>query len=84
MNYIEKYIKYKIKYLELKKINSNNQIGGNKKKCYIDETDKVIFGDGGSSAIIVITKDKRIYKIFTLYNFTPGLELDKQIKKKIL
>ncbi len=50
------------------------------KKCSIDNTDKVLFGNGGSSAIIVITKDKRVYKIFTLYNFTPDIELDKQIK----
>jgi hypothetical protein len=81
MDHKEKYIKYKTKYLELK-INSNNQIGGgSKNKCYIDDTDKVIFGNGGSSAIIVITKDKRVYKIFTLYNFIPDLELDNEIKK---
>ena len=52
------------------------------KKCTINNTDKVLFGDGGSSAIVVITKDKRVYKIFTLYNFTPAIELDKKIKDK--
>ena len=55
MSYEYKYKKYKIKYLELK--NLNNQKGGNIKKCYIDDTDKILFGDGGSSAIIIITKD---------------------------
>ena len=72
MDYYQKYIKYKDKYLQLK--NSNNiQCGGAKKKkqikkCSIDYTDSVLFGDGGSSSIVVITKDKRVYKIFTLYN----------------
>lgn len=32
MNYKDKYIKYKTKYLELKNIDMNNQIGGGKKK----------------------------------------------------
>lgn len=31
MDYKEKYIKYKTKYLELKNIDVNNQIGGTKK-----------------------------------------------------
>ena len=65
MDYYQKYIKYKDKYLQLK--NSNNiQCGGAKKKkqikkCSIDDTDKVLFGDGGSSAIIIITKDNTKY-----------------------
>ena len=95
MDYKDKYIKYKTKYLELKNMDINNQFGGGNndilirggarkkiKKCSIDDTDKVLFGDGGSSAIVVITKDKKVYKIFTLYNFTPDIELDKQIKDK--
>ena len=82
MNFEDKYIKYKTKYLELKNMDMNNQIGGKQKKCSIDDTDKVLFGDGGSTAIIVITKNKKVYKIFTLYNFTPDIELDKQIKDK--
>ena len=82
MDYKDKYIKYKTKYLNLKNIDINNQIGGGSKKCSIDDTDKILFGDGGSSAIIAITKDKRVYKIFTLYNFTLDIQLDKQIKDK--
>ena len=82
MDYKDKYIKYKTKYLELKNMDANNQNGGGKKKCRIDDTDKILFGDGGSSAIIVITKDKRVYKIFTLYIFTPDIGLDGQIEVK--
>lgn len=73
-----KYIKYKVKYLELKNnINDNLQSGGGK-KCKIDESDLVLFGDGGSTAIIIITKDKKVYKVFTLYNFIPDIELKKK------
>jgi len=78
MDYKEKYIKYKLKYLELKDAKENQTGGG--KKCSIDNTDKVLFGDGGSSAIIVITSDKKVYKIFTLYNWIDDIELEKQIK----
>ena len=46
-------------------MNIDNQIGGGE-KCSIDDTDKILFGDGGSTSIIAITKDKRVYKIFTL------------------
>ena len=77
MDYKHKYLKYKNKYLQLK---NTNQIGG--KKCQIDETDKVTFGDGGSTSIIVITKDKKVYKIFTLYTFSPDLDLYQRIKKQ--
>ena len=77
-DYYQKYIKYKQKYINLKSNDIILQGGG--KKCTIEETDKVLFGDGGSSAIIVITKDKKVYKIFTLYNFILDIELDKQIK----
>lgn len=85
MDYKAKYLKYKTKYLELKNNDINNQFGGgknNQKKCYIDDTDKILFGDGGSSAIIIITKDKKVYKIFTLYNFILDIELNKQIEDK--
>jgi len=75
-----KYIKYKTKYLELKNNNNVNLQSGGGKKCKIDETDLVLFGDGGSTAIIIITKDKKVYKVFTLYNFIPDIELNKQIK----
>ena len=62
-DYYQKYIKYKQKYINLKSNDIILQGGG--KKCTIEETDKVLFGDGGSSAIIVITKDKKVYKIYT-------------------
>ncbi len=80
MNYKDKYIKYKAKYLELKN-NINNQIGGNKKqKCLIDETDKIMFGNGGSSSIIIITKNNQVFKVFIFYNFILDIELKRQIK----
>jgi hypothetical protein len=56
-------------------------IGGNPQpKCVIDETDTVLFGDGGSSSIIVLTKTKRVYKIFTLYKLLPDIDRDNKIK----
>jgi len=82
MDHKDKYVQYKNNYLGLKNIDINvNLVGGAKiKKCSIDDTDKVLFGDGGSSAIIVITKSKKVYKIFTLYNFAPNIQLKEQIK----
>jgi len=80
------YIKYKSTYLKLREnltsdFKTTDQIGGNKsKKCYIDDTDNIMFGSGGSSSIIVITKDKRVYKIFVFYNFTPDNYLERRIK----
>ena len=40
MDYKDKYIKYKTKYLELKDINMNNQYGGAKKDLQF-----ILFGD---------------------------------------
>ena len=68
--YKSKYMKYKSKYIKLK----NYQTGG-VKKCLIDDDDIVLFGNGGSSSIIAITKDNRVYKIFTLYNFISDLDI---------
>ncbi|ARF10684.1 divergent protein kinase [Hokovirus HKV1] len=81
MFYKDKYIKYKKKYLALKNTDINNQTSGGK-KCSIDDTDTILFGDGSSTAIVVITKNKKVYKIFTEYIFTPDIELDEKIKKK--
>jgi hypothetical protein len=78
MDYYQKYLKYKHKYLDLKNNNIFQKGGG--KKCTIEENDNVLFGDGGSTAIIVITKNKKVYKIFTQYYSTLNNELDKQIK----
>lgn len=43
----------------------NSQSGGN--KCDIDKSDKIFFGSGGSQAIIVITKSKKVYKMFPIF-----------------
>ena len=82
MDFKNKYIKYKTKYLLLKNIDTDKQVGGGKKekKCYIDDTDKILFGDGGSSSIIIITKNKKVYKIFTTFHFEQDIEAVKQIK----
>jgi len=86
MEYYEKYIKYKNKYINLRD-NNNILVGGKRKnkriensKCDIEETDKILFGDGGSTSIIVITKDKRVYKIFTLYDYIQDKKLEENIK----
>jgi hypothetical protein len=42
MNYKDKYIKYKTKYLELKNMNINNQIGGGKNKKPIMKKIKMV------------------------------------------
>ena len=75
------YINHKANYAFLTNIYALE--GGKKNnKCSIDETDNVLFGDGGSSAIIIITKEKKVYKIFTLYDFMPDIDLKKSIKEK--
>ena len=92
MSYYQKYIKYKAKYLNTldtintnNTIDANNMIGGNKnKKCSIDEDDKVLFGDGGSSAIIIISKDKKTYKVFTNYNNSANLNKKNSIKEQLI
>ena len=68
-----KYIKYKQKFLNLR------QLGGFD-KCIIDETDKILFGDGGSTSIIIITKNEKVYKIMTLYLYINDIYLNNQIK----
>lgn len=81
MDYRGKYLKYKTKYLILK---TQNQTGGKKKenKCSIDDTDRMFFGSGGSSAIVVITKDKQVYKFFTLYENVNDINLDRNINEQ--
>ena len=47
---------------------NNNMIGGaDVIACIPGPNDRIYFGDGGSSALIVITDDKRVYKVFTQY-----------------
>jgi hypothetical protein len=83
MDEMYNYLKYKSKYLQLKKLIISNQLGGDKNnKCHIDDSDNIIFGDGGSSAIIVITKEKQVYKIFTLYHYESDIDLQHAIKIK--
>ena len=75
-DYYYKYLLYKNKYLKLKNL---NQKGGTK-KCSILDTDKILLGDGGSTAIIIISKDKKVYKVFTQYIFKKSLNIKNEIK----
>lgn len=75
-----KYNKYKNKYMQLKYL--KNQSGGSN-KCSIDTNDKIILGSGGSTSIIAITPDKRAYKIFTIFQISSKLEIEKNFEIKI-
>jgi hypothetical protein len=72
MIYSKKYIKY---------VSKLNLIGGT--KCKIEDTDKVLFGDGGSTAIIIITALNKAYKIFTTfyYDTNEDEEVEERLKK---
>ena len=55
MDYYNRYIKCKFDYFTLQNGYNHNLIGGKtNNKCTIDDSDKVLFGDGGSTSIIVI------------------------------
>lgn len=79
INYKQKYIKYKSKYLDIQSRQNDHSIhnvhnvhyvmGGKVKKCNIDKDDKILFGDGGSTAIILLSKNKA-YKVFTTFVWT--------------
>lgn len=73
-DYTQKYEKYKSKYLSMKMGEGG---GKSRNNCLINKSDKVLFGDGGSTAIIAITQDKRVFKIFTKYSYS----LDDDAKK---
>jgi len=88
MDYKDKYIKYKTKYLELKDIDVNNQIGGGKDNIIIH-----ISGFPGSGKTTLGEKIKKIFKNIIVYD-TDGfiqhhtlegkklLKLDKEQKWK--
>lgn len=57
MDYIDKYIKYKTKYLELKNIDVNNQLGGGKDNLIIH-----VCGSSGSGKTILGNKLKEKFK----------------------
>ena len=77
-DYQEKYVKYKTKYIDLR---DQLMVGGSGIKCEINDDDTVLFGHGGSTAIIVITKGHRVYKIFTTYYYsTPKDKINSVLK----
>ncbi len=73
--YKDKYIYNKHQYVDIisqsggARTNSSrrNSHQKNIKNCKINKTDKIIKGDGGSTAFIIITLDHRVFKIFPLY-----------------
>jgi D-alanyl-D-alanine carboxypeptidase len=70
MDYKDKYIKYKIKYLELKNMNINNQIGGNYIKRILYENGIFSTQNNIDNDIIDINSTfliGSITKIFTIY-----------------
>jgi hypothetical protein len=70
-----KYIKYKNKYLELKKINQN---GGKLNFLNLPKKSKLIFGSTGNNSIIALTPREDAYKIFPLiiYPFNTKLMIN--------
>jgi hypothetical protein len=78
---MDKVNKYKHKYESLLNTFLNTQHGGkHDKKCLIEDTDNILFGDGGSTSIIAITPQQNVYKIYTLYLWKDGLDVN-QFKK---
>lgn len=68
--YNYKYLKYKSKYDKL-------QTGGN---CSIGNKDQIVFGNGGSTAIIVITPETKVYKMFTIFDLVLDTESEHNIQ----
>jgi len=66
MDYIDKYIKYKTKYLELKNMNINNQIGGGKSLFSINE--QKLFNDNITKMAKKIVKIKDKTKLIDFIN----------------
>ena len=70
------------------KQNKNNRTKRNEtvKKCVIEKTDMVLFGSGGSTAIVLITKNDKVYKLFTLYyrSIDKNINLNIKIQNSIV
>lgn len=56
--------------------------GKKPKKCEIDKADKVFIGNGGSNAIVVITRNNQVYKIFTIYYYSENFNSNARIKQQ--
>ena len=63
-DYYAKYIKYKLKYLQLKEQIEQSQIGGKKNICSLPKDAKLFFGSGGSTGIIAILPKGNALKYF--------------------
>jgi len=53
-------------------------------KCNITENDKILFGSGGSTAIIIITKTNRVFKMFPIFYWTnsENIQIQTNIKRQ--
>jgi hypothetical protein len=51
-------------------------------KCMILPEDNIYFGSGGSNTIIVITKDKKVYKFFPFYYNKLSQDYKKQVESE--
>lgn len=58
------------------------QLGG-AKKCSIEKSDKIFFGNGGSSPIIIITKSKKVFKMIPAFHWRDSNESDINHNNKI-
>ena len=82
MKYVNKLNKIQSVYMEQIGSGKNNK-KTKEKKCLvnkINDTDIVLFGNGGSNAIILISKNKMAYKIFVNYFFNLNKDIEHKIK----
>jgi hypothetical protein len=77
MDYKNKYIKYKTKYLELKNININNQIGGVCKDNIIFNASKLIYNDGKTTIKNYKSTSNTMYQIASCSKFITSLVVAK-------
>lgn len=76
--YKDKYYKYKSKYLNLKNIQIGSSEADGSNVCSIEPNDTVLFGNGGSMAIVILKTNGDVYKLFMRY--TNLINSDKKIK----
>ncbi len=76
MDYKDKYIKYKTKYLELKKFDINNQIGGCKDNIIFNAS-KLIYNDGKTTIKNYKSTSDTMYQIASCSKFITSLVVAK-------
>jgi CubicO group peptidase (beta-lactamase class C family) len=76
MDYKDKYIKYKTKYLELKNIDINNQMGGGKDNVIFNAS-KLIYNDGKTTIKNYKSTSDTMYQIASCSKFITSLVVAK-------